>query len=195
MRFPLPASRFPVWMGMVAVIGAAVVAPAPGAAQHASASIAELLESLRVALPQEPVEAPALKLHDADGRLVDLAGLRGKLVFLNFWATWCVPCRREMPAMERLHRAYRERGLAVVAVNFRESGREVKAFMEPMGLTFPAPLDADGAVARSFGVRALPVTYLVDRDGKILWKAQGRREWDSARGRAYFERVLAAHAR
>ncbi len=176
-----------------AIVGAAVAAaPAPTAAQRASASTTELLESLRVALPQAPVDAPPLRLHDADGRLVDLAGLRGKLVFLNFWATWCVPCRREMPAMERLHRAYAERGLAVVAVNVKESPREVKAFMEQMGLTFSAPLDPDGAVARSFGVRALPVTYLVDRDGKILWKAQGRREWDAGPGRAYFERVLAA---
>jgi thiol-disulfide isomerase/thioredoxin len=136
-----------------------------------------------------------LKLRDAEGRVVDLADFRGKLVFLNFWATWCVPCRREMPAMERLHRAYRGRGLTVVAVNFKESPREVKPFMEQMGLTFPAALDPDGAVTRSFGVRALPVTYLVDRDGKILWKAQGRREWDSPQGRAYFERVLAAHTR
>ncbi len=185
--------------GCAVALGLAVphspaAAPAHPAAP-AQASVTELLEALRVAIPQEPVEAPELKLAGVDGRPVDLADLRGKLVFLNFWATWCVPCRREMPAMERLHRAYRERGLAVAAVNYKESKREVQPFVEELGLTFVVPLDPKGTVTRSFGVRALPVTYLVDRDGKILWKAQGRRDWDDPHGRAYFERVLAASPR
>jgi thiol-disulfide isomerase/thioredoxin len=155
-------------------------------------TVTELLEGLRVALPQEPVRAPDFRLEAVNGPPVHLTGLGGRLMFLNFWATWCKPCRREMPAMERLHRAYRDRGLAVVAVNFRESREEVKAFLEEMGLSFAAPLDLDGRVTRAYGVRALPATYLVDRDGKILWKAQGPREWDAPHGRAYFERVLAA---
>jgi peroxiredoxin len=97
-----------------------------------------------------------------------------------------------MPDMERLHRDYGPRGLAVVGINFQESEAEAQAFVEEFRLTFPILLDPKGTVTRSYAVRALPVTYLVDRDGKILWKATGRREWDGPHGRAYFERVLAA---
>ncbi len=160
-----------------------------------AATIADHLEALRVQLPQEPVAAPDFSLEGLDGRPVSLKGFRGKVVFLNFWATWCVPCREEMPAMERLHREYGTRGLAMVAVNFQESKAEARAFADEFRLTFPILLDTKGAVTRSYAVRALPVTYLVDRDGKILWKAAGRRVWDGPHGRAYFERVLAGPAR
>lgn len=96
--------------------------------------------------------------------------------------------------MERLHQAYRGSGLAMVAVNFKESKEEVRAFMEELRLTFPAVLDRTGAVTASFAVRSLPVTYLVDRDGKILWKALGDRRWDGPAGRGYFDRLLAHRA-
>jgi len=211
MRFSVLGFRFPVQVGggrrrrllLVAALAAAalpaalllgVVPPAPPATP-AGATVTELLDGLRVALPQEPVAAPEFKLDGVDGRPISLADLRGRLVFLNFWATWCKPCRREMPAMERLYRAYRDRGLAVVAVNFREPQAPVKAFLEEMGLTFATPLDLDGTVTRTYGVRGLPATFLADRDGKILWKAQGAREWDSPNGRGYFDRVLAAGPR
>ena len=120
-----------------------VVRPAPPAAP-VGATVTELLDGLRVALQQEPVQAPDFRLEVVDGPSVHLTGLGGRLVFLNFWATWCKPCRREMPAMERLHRTYRDRGLAVVAVNFRESRAQVKGFLEEMGLT------VGGAVYASF---------------------------------------------
>ena len=97
--------------------------------------------------------------------------------------------------MERLHQAYRERGLAMLAVNVKESKAQVKAFMEELRLTFPAVLDRDGAVAVSFAVRSLPVTYLVDRDGKILWKALGDRRWDGPHSLGYFERLFASRPR
>ncbi len=98
--------------------------------------------------------------------------------------------------MERLYRTYRERGLTVVAVNFKESPAEVKAFMEELHLTFPAVLDRRGTVTwDAYQARSLPVTYLVDRDGKILWKAYGRRAWDGPPGLAYFDRLFAARAR
>ena len=141
---------------------------------------------------QEPIPAPPLSLEGTDGRRLRLADLKGKVVFLNFWATWCVPCRQEMPAMQRLFREYRERGLAVVAINFMESKDAVDRFFKELHLDFPTALDPDGATARTFTVRGLPVTFLLGRDGRILWKAIGSRDWDSATGRAYFEYVLQA---
>ena len=172
------------------VLGAALAPPAARAA-----TIADSLKVLGVILPNEPVDAPDFTLDGRDGRPVRLKGLRGKVVFLSFWATWCVPCREEMPAMERLYQTYRERGLVVVAVNFKESSAEVKAFMQELHLTFPAVLDRKGAVTAAFSVRQLPVTYLVDRDGKILWKALGERTWDGPPSRGYFDRLLVAGGR
>ena len=160
------------------------------AAAVATPGMGDLLEALRVILPERPVAAPDFTLEDLEGRSVSLKDLRGKVVFLNFWATWCVPCRREMPAMEQLHREYRGRGLAILAVDFRESKAQVKSFMDELRLTFPALLDAKGEVTFDYSARALPVTYLVDRDGKILWKTNGRRAWDGPIARAYFDRLL-----
>ncbi len=146
--------------------------------------------ALSVPLLPEPVPAPDLTLERVDGLPLHLATLRGSVVFLNFWATWCVPCRQEMPAMERLYRTYEKRGLAVVAVNFGESKAELQDFATALSLSFPIMLDSQGDAARTLGVRGLPVTFLLDRDGRILWKAMGPREWDSVASRAYFEKLL-----
>ena len=187
---PVPARR-PGSRWRAAAFAAGLVLAATPAGGRA-ATVAEHLEALRVQIPNELVVAPEFSLEGLDGRPVSLKSFRGKVVFLNFWATWCVPCRAEMPAMERLHREYGTRGLAMVAVNFQESKAEAQTFADEFRLTFLILLDPKGTVTRSYAVRALPVTYLVDRDGKILWKAAGRRVWDGPHGRAYFERVLAA---
>jgi peroxiredoxin len=92
--------------------------------------------------------------------------------------------------MERLYKDYRERGLAVVAVNLQESKDTVERFFKELHLEFPAVLDSDGTAARTFAVRGLPVTFLLGRNGHILWKAIGSRDWDGPEARAYFEKVL-----
>jgi len=150
----------------------------------------EHLDALMVQILPTPIPAPGFRLTDADGAPRTLEGFRGSVVLLNFWATWCIPCRDEMPAMERLHRAYRERGLTVLGVNFKESAREVRAFLEKLGVSFGTMLDMDGAVSGMYRVRGLPVTFLVDREGRLLWKAIGAREWDGPDGRAYLDTVL-----
>lgn len=163
------------------LLAAATAEPAPPA---------DPLAALMVQSFQEPIPAPVLMLEAVDGRPLHLGDLKGNVVFLNFWATWCMPCRQEMPAMERLYRDYRERGLAVVAVNFKEPRDQVQAFLKQLHLTFPAVLDPGGTTALAFVVRGLPVTYLLARDGRVLWRAIGSRDWDGPDGRAYFERVL-----
>ena len=182
--------------GLCVIVAAlALLSAVVGFRAAAAATLTENLNALRVILPNQPVAAPSFSLDGIDSHPLSLAGLRGRVVFLNFWATWCVPCREEMPAMERLHQAYRNRGLAVVAVNFKESEYEVRAFMEELHLTFPAVLDRTGAVTAGFAVRGLPATYVVDRDGKILWKALGIRRWDGPDSLGYFARVLAPRPR
>ncbi len=122
-------------------------------------------------------EAPGFSTEDAAGNPVDFASFRGKLVVLNFWATWCPPCRLEMPSMERLYREFRDRGLEVVTVNFMELGQQVRAFAEEQKLTYPMLLDKDAEIAGRYGVMRLPVTVLVGREGEVIAKAIGFKDW------------------
>lgn len=128
-------------------------------------------------------------LPDLRGDPVRLKDFRGKVVFVNFWATWCVPCREEMPSMERLHRQYGGRGLVMLAVNYREGRKEVQAFMDELKLTFPVLLD-DGTVTTRYGVFALPATYLVDRQGRGAARVLGARDWMGEDSREVIERLL-----
>jgi len=148
------------------------------------------LTSLGLEMPKELVEAPGFSLPDLTGKMIRLKDFRGKVVFLNFFATWCVPCREEMPAMDRLYRTYKDKGLVVLAVDIRERAKTVQAFTQELTLSFPALLDKDGSVAYTYSVRPVPATYLIGRDGKIMWRAFGPREWSSSNARKYFARLL-----
>lgn len=177
-----PGSRR--WLAALA-LGLWVLGALPvGAAGH-------FANALGLQMAKEPVEAPAFTLVDLAGKQVALGEYRGRLVFLNFFATWCVPCRQEMPAMERLYRSYREKGLMLLGLNVRETAREVRPFVQELALSFPVLLDADGLVAYTYTVRGLPATYLIGRDGQMLWRALGPREWDGPDARAYFAQALA----
>ena len=121
-----------------------------------------------------------------------LSDYRGRVVFLNFWATWCPPCRDEMPSMERLHKLLGGRGLEIVAVDLQEPKDTVQKFVKDNSLTFTVLLDAQGAVGGAWGAQSIPTTYLIDRKGRILARSVGGRQWDSADMVALFEAVLAA---
>ena len=112
-------------------------------------------------------EAPDFTLPTLDGEMVSLASYRGQPVLLNFWATWCPPCRAEMPAMQRVYETYRDDGFVVLAVNVRESEEPVRAFIEELGLTFPILMDEKGDVTNTYRVYGLPTTYFLDREGRV----------------------------
>jgi thiol-disulfide isomerase/thioredoxin len=118
-------------------------------------------------------------LRDLSGNTVSLGNYRGTLVLLNFWATWCGPCREEMPSMERLHRQVGGQGLALLAINERESVTRVANFMRSYGLSFPALLDLDGKVSAAYRVWGLPATYLIDAAGRLIGMKSGPRDWAS----------------
>ncbi len=141
------------------------------------------------------VQAPAFALPALDGPTVGLEGSRGNVVLLNFWATWCPPCRAEMASMEELYRAYRDRGLTILAISTDAGGAQVvEPFVQARGLTFPILLDPPGVVANRYAVRGLPTSYLVDRDGTIVSREVGARDWAGASARRLVERVLAEPA-
>ena len=129
---------------------------------------------------KKPVEAPNFKLEDIDEYEYDFSEYRGKVVLLNFWATWCPPCRREMPSMERLYKKYQGDDFSVVAINQMEDEDKVFAFTGTLDtqLTFNILLDTKSKVAQNYDVRGLPTTYLIDKQGKIRYRAIGGREFD-----------------
>jgi peroxiredoxin len=136
------------------------------------------------ARPGEP--APALGLRGLEGSRATLADYRGQVVLLNVWATWCAPCRLEMPAMQAVYERYRDRGLEIVAVSVDQTAGPrfgsveelVRAFVDDLGLTFPVFLDPSGETERTLAVAALPTTLLIDRSGRIRAREVGGRYWD-----------------
>lgn len=137
--------------------------------------------------PRPPFEA--LSLHNDP---VDLSGFQGKVLLLNFWATWCPPCRAELPSLQALPEWFGEEKVAVLALNFQEAGRTVRRFMESSGLSLPVALDASGAIARAWGVRAFPTTVVIDRKGRPQRVIQGEVDWVSPVALGWIERQIAA---
>jgi thiol-disulfide isomerase/thioredoxin len=113
------------------------------------------------------------------GNQVTLSDLKGKVVFLNFWATWCPPCRAEMPSMEVLHQRFQNEGLVFLSVDIMESSEEVQKFLTNNKLTFTTTLDTSGNVGADYNIQAIPTTYIIDRDGKIIISSVGGRNWNS----------------
>ncbi len=141
----------------------------------------------------EPVSgsAASFMLSGLEGETHALAQWQGKVVMLNFWATWCTPCRHEMPGMERLWQRYGDDGFVVVAVSVDEGmARRVAKFVEILALTYPILLDPDYAVGDLYQVSGLPYTVLIDREGQLLAEVVGQREWDSTEAFALIESLL-----
>ncbi|MFC0188415.1 thiol-disulfide oxidoreductase ResA [Fictibacillus aquaticus] len=115
-------------------------------------------------------QAPDFVLTDVNGKEVRLSDYRGKGVFLNFWGTWCKPCEREMPYMERQFKVYKEQGVEILAVNVGESNIAVEDFRDKYRLTFSIPLDKNRDVTRAYGIGPIPTTLTIDKNGKVVEK-------------------------
>ena len=111
--------------------------------------------------------APNFLLETLDGKEMRLSDLRGQPVVINFWATWCQPCRKEVPELVAAYNSYRERGLVILGVNLQEGKGIVRPFAEDFGMNFPILIDRDGEVGDEYRVLGLPTTYFVDRDGVV----------------------------
>jgi peroxiredoxin len=148
------------------------------------------LSDLGFRIPNQKVEAPDFTLETLDGEERSLSSYRGKLVFLNFWATWCPPCRAEMPSMQTLYDTLGTDDFEIVAVNLQEGAGPVQSFIDEHGYTYPILLDGGGRTGGMYGVRAIPSTFLIDRDGTLLGMFVGGREWDTPDAMAFFEQVV-----
>lgn len=125
--------------------------------------------------------APDFNLEDQNGNFVKLSDYKGKVVIVNFWATWCPPCRKEMPSMQRAWEILSKDDIAMLAVNVGEDSDAIFAFTAEYPVDFPLIMDKTSSVTRQWRVRGLPATYIVDPQGKIVYQAIGSREWDAER--------------
>lgn len=150
----------------------------------------DLFTALDVQKVDPPIEAPEFATERLDGERVSLQDFRGKVVFLNFWASWCTPCREEMPAMEELYQAFKDKGFVIVAVNVKESQKKAKTFVKELKVTYPILLDPKGDVSVLYGAWALPLTYLIDRKGIVVGRAFGPREWAGPEAKKLIAQLL-----
>lgn len=160
MRRPL-AARALRWMAALTWLAAAALAQAEGRLQDWTGAPA----------------APPLELRSLDGQTVALAALRGRLVVVSFWATWCPPCVEELPSLARLQKELGGAGLTVLAVNYMEGPPRIHGFLEKHPVDLTILRDADGGVARAWKTRFFPSTYVVDPEGRIRLVARGELDW------------------
>ena len=142
---------------------------------------------------REATPAPELKARDMKGATKTLVDYRGKVVLLNFWASWCPPCLHEMPSMERLRLKMAGRPIEIVALASAESAGDVKGFLSKVQLGFPILLDPDGSNTKRWKVFALPTTFLLDSRGRIRHVLTGPTEWDEGEALRIIESMLAEH--
>jgi peroxiredoxin len=154
-------------------------------------ALAELLKALNLSGYPSVVQPPEFSGLTADGQRVSLAGLSGRVVLLNFWATWCLECRSEMPALEQLHREFSVQGLVIVGINAREGASTIREYAGELGLTLPLIPDPTGKINADYGVIGLPTTFVIGRDGRAVGLAIGLREWSGKPARALIQALLA----
>lgn len=160
-------SQWNLLLAVVLLVGGLFIIATRVQPEAASASVLPRDAVADTPAPQANHPAPNFALSDLDGATVQLSALRGQVVLVNVWATWCPPCRAEMPMIQAAYDEYRERGFTVLAVNAREEPAVVAAYLQQSGLTFPALLDADGAVGALYQATLMPSSFFVGRDGVI----------------------------
>jgi peroxiredoxin len=165
-------------------------------AAHGALASPEAMKALGIAEMRQPAAAPEVTVPTLAGAPVAMKDLRGKLVLVNFWATWCVPCQWEMPLMDTLYKAYEDRGFVVLAISLDQGDPDrVRSFVKDKRLTFPVGLDPQHEVARKFGITGLPASLLVGPDGSIKGVTYGPKEWDGKEARELIASLLPAPKR
>jgi len=143
--------------------------------------------------PRPTIGAPAaeFKLIDLKGEWLSLSDYKGKVVLLNFWATWCGPCRVEMPSMEVVYQDLKEQGFEILAISSDHQGSVItRPFVQAKALTFPILHDSDYRVSGTYGIRTLPMSYLIDRQGTLRHRVFGARDWNSPEARELIQELL-----
>ena len=176
---------------LIAAVVCAVFIILPQSAQaQVSADASRLLRAARIQVLNQPIVSQDFTLQLLSGGSAALSSYKGKVVILNFWATWCPPCRAEMPSMETLYQRFKNEGLEILAVNLGENQATVRQFIQNNRYTFPVPLDSNNRIGAIYGVEAIPTSYILDRDGKIIARIVGSINWDTSQVIAAFDALL-----
>ena len=133
--------------------------------------------ALGISAPMTELAAIDFSTESLDGDFVNLFDFKGKVIFLNFWATWCGPCKAEVADIDKLWDTLKDEDFVVIAVDLREKKKKVRAFMEEHGIDFPVYLDPSGKISNIYSVGGIPTTYIIDPDGNVVGRAVGPREW------------------
>jgi cytochrome c biogenesis protein CcmG, thiol:disulfide interchange protein DsbE len=174
---------------LAALLIIAVCAPA-----SAAPALQALIKPLDLVAYRPGTKPPDFSGPTVESQSLSLSQLRGKVVVVNFWASWCHECRPEMPALEQLHREFAGRGLAIIGINARENAETIRRYAKEVGLSFPLVLDPDGKINTLYGVIGLPATFVIGRDGRAVAFAIGARKWESVPARALIAALLAEQA-
>jgi thiol-disulfide isomerase/thioredoxin len=144
------------------------------------------------AVAAKPFAAEDFTLANLDGSKASLSSFKGKVVFLSFWATWCGPCKQELPSIEALYQKLSSRGLVVLAVDIAEEKGKVAQFVKANSLTFPILLDGNASVGSSWGANSIPTNYLLDRSGRVIARIVGfdGTDWTSRSRMDLFDKIL-----
>jgi peroxiredoxin len=135
--------------------------------------------------------APDFRLNRLNDKKVELKEFRGKVVLLNFWATWCGPCKEEMPSMEALYQLYKEKNFSLLAISVDYEGvKPVKEFIEKQRYTFPVLLDPDSETLDPFGVKGIPTTFVINKKGRIVGRVVGPKDWKKPEVLSVIDRLL-----
>jgi len=145
-----------------------------------------------VEIPSSVIKAENFSGKMLDGKVHNLSDFKGKWVFLNFWATWCTPCLREMPDMEALHQKFGKQGFVILAVGMGESIKKSKAFLKRHKFTFAMMADPEGSISQLYGVSSIPVTFLITPEGEIVARAIGPRTWANKIFMKFFNKKLSS---
>ena len=132
---------------------------------------------------KEIAPTPEINLATPDGKKISLKDFRGKIVLLNFWASWCVPCREEMPAMEKLYQEYKDKNFVILAVAVKDRKQDAVDFVKELKITYPIALDPDAKTGQDYGAFGLPATYIIGTKGEGLARGWGPAEWYGAAAR------------
>jgi thiol-disulfide isomerase/thioredoxin len=175
---------------IVFIIACAMTVGAFGQNRKTSDAVIKAFEGTGIQVVSEGIDPIDFSLPLLDGTKINLSQYKGKVVFLNFWATWCGPCRSEMPSMEAVYQRLKNKGFEILAVNLGDSRGKVSEFMQEYKLNFPAVLDEKSVTGSQYSVRAIPTTYIIDRRGLIIARLVGSINWNTPKIIAAIEAVL-----
>jgi len=162
------------WLLLAALVPAALGGSPSWAQSKVNYKAIPILQAMKDNAP-----TPDFSLATPDGKKISLKNFRGKVVLLNFWASWCVPCREEMPAMEKLYQEYKDKNFVILAIAVKDRKQDAIDFIKELKITYPIALDPEAQVGNLYGAWGLPATYIIGPKGEGLARGWGPAEWYS----------------